>query len=174
MNSMTSNKSDRESVHSSNGHISKNESDAFTHRVLEVIGEEDRHSFARRSGVGESTLRNIIKSGAWPRTDNLIAIADAANVNIEWLAAGRGPKVRGAQPGPVEKLKIPLEDINRLRMAIEGYEEGMSLMKREHGDFAKRARLIAGSYELLAQKPEYTKDDVVRMIRIALSYGQPL
>lgn len=59
------------------------------------MGDESATEFGRRCGVGEATLRNIIKSGAWPRTDNLVAIADAANVNIEWLAAGRGPKERG-------------------------------------------------------------------------------
>ena len=65
-------------------------------RLVEVMGEESVTEFGRRCGIGEATLRNIIKSGAWPRTDNLIAIADAANVNIEWLATGRGQRERGA------------------------------------------------------------------------------
>ncbi len=74
-------------------------------RLIEVMGQESVTEFGRRCGIGEATLRNIIKTGAWPRTDNLIAIADAANVNIEWLATGRGPKMRGASQTQQPKLE---------------------------------------------------------------------
>lgn len=63
-------------------------------RLLEIIGTDSLLSFSRRCGVNEGTLRNIIKSGANPRSDHLVAVADAANVSIEWLATGRGPKWR--------------------------------------------------------------------------------
>ena len=90
-------------------HIPKKENDAISTRLVEVLGDEPLTSFARRCGVIEGTLRNIIKSGAWPRTDNLVAIADAANVNIEWLATGRGPKQRGAALAAVPAAPAPAQ-----------------------------------------------------------------
>ena len=38
----------------------------------------------------------------------------------------------------------------------------------------KSADLIAGAYEMLSADSKYKKNDIIRMIRIALSYGAPL
>lgn len=66
-------------------------------RLREVLGNESLASFSRRCGISEGGLRKYLE-GASPSTTNLIAMADTANVNIEWLAAGRGPKMRGSAP----------------------------------------------------------------------------
>lgn len=73
------------------GRIHEDESVRFCARIQEVIGEEPVASFGRRAGISESTLRTII-NGAWPRTDNLVAIANAGGVEVGWLATGRGIK----------------------------------------------------------------------------------
>ncbi len=73
--------------------IQSPESDALTARFIDVLGDEPVASFARRASVKESTLRNIL-NGAFPRTDNLVAIANAGGVTVDWLATGRGPKTR--------------------------------------------------------------------------------
>lgn len=186
MNSTSFKECDAESDRSSNGHIRKNESDAFTKRILDVVGEEPLHAFARRCGVGESTLRNIIKSGAWPRTDNLVAIADTANVNIEWLASGRGPKQRGAASNAEELSNarainlrnsimhglnpsqpssgINIDDIARLTLAIEAVEEGLDGAYRTLPP-EKRAKLIAAAYDLLIDMEQ--KDNVIKFIKLA-------
>lgn len=170
MKSTSHSKCDRESVRAPSGHFREKESDAFTNRVLEVLGDEPLHAFARRCGVGESTLRNIIKSGAWPRTDNLIAIADTANVNIEWLATGRGPKQRGSstptipQAPPIPASIINIEDIHRLTLAIEAVEEGLgSIYSTIPAD--KRAKLVAAAYDLLGDTDQ--KDNVIKFIKLA-------
>lgn len=69
------------------------ESDSLQTRFIEVLNGESVSSFSRRCGVGESTLRNIL-NGALPRTDYLIAIANAGAVTVDWLATGRLPKTR--------------------------------------------------------------------------------
>lgn len=63
----------------------------FLDRVLEVLGEESVRSFAHRAGIAPGTMHNILNGGL-PRLDNLIAIANAASVTVEWLATGRGFK----------------------------------------------------------------------------------
>lgn len=144
-------------------------------RVREVIGHEPVVSFARRCGISEGGMRKYLE-GASPSTVNLIAMADVANVNIEWLASGRGPKLRGApqvEPDPMDKFSVPLEDVKRLRMAIEGVEEALALMK-EPSTPQINADLIAGAYELLKSDPKYTKNDVIRLIRLALISRTPV
>lgn len=100
--------------------IHNDESVQFSARVKEVIGGDSISSFSRRCGVVEGTLRNIL-AGAWPRTDNLVAIANAGGVTVDWLATGRLPKfradLRNAVPTP-----DPLNPA-MLRMALMLAEE---------------------------------------------------
>jgi transcriptional regulator with XRE-family HTH domain len=64
-------------------------SDDLASRIKTVIGAESARSFAQRAGVSPSTLRSIMQ-GHRPNVDNLIAIADAAGVSLDWLAKGSG------------------------------------------------------------------------------------
>lgn len=77
--------------------ILRKESEAFVARLNEIIGGESVSSFGRRCGVSEGTIRNLLLKGAWPRTDNLIAFANAGGVLVDWLATGRPPKTRAEQ-----------------------------------------------------------------------------
>jgi phage repressor protein C with HTH and peptisase S24 domain len=60
-------------------------------RIAEAIGSISIREFAMNIGVSEGTLRNLIKGGE-PKLDTALRIADAAGVNLLWLASGRGPK----------------------------------------------------------------------------------
>lgn len=73
-------------------------------RIREAIGTESARSFAVRAGISDSTLRSILK-GSSPTLDSLVPIAKAANVSVDWLATGEGPRhrgdaSRGASPAP--------------------------------------------------------------------------
>lgn len=148
--------------------IQKTESER-TQRIREVIGVESVTAFGRRCGIGEATLRKYL-SGAVPNTDNLVAIADAANVNIEWLAAGRGPKMRGTPvytipPAPPQVASsVNLDDLERLELAVESVEEGLGATHRTLPP-SKYAQLIVAVYDLLADMDQ--KDNVVKFIKLA-------
>lgn len=142
----------------------------LSERIRQTIGDESVASFSRRCNIGDSTLRKYL-DGALPNSINLVAIADAANVNIEWLAAGRGPKQRGAAsiptiaPAPPQvESTINLEDLDRLELAIEAVEEGLNTLYRELPP-AKRAKLIVAAYDLLIDMDQ--KDNVVKLIKRA-------
>ncbi|QND45340.1 helix-turn-helix transcriptional regulator (plasmid) [Rhizobium lusitanum] len=81
----------------------------FGERLLEAIGSESVHAFSKRAGVSDSTLRGYLK-GNMPAADTALTIADAANVNLEWLVSGRGPKDR----------KIPEISVNGRSIDIRG------------------------------------------------------
>lgn len=67
--------------------------DTLAMRLEQIIGSESVASFARRSGVGESLLRKYLK-GAQPNAQNLVLLADAGGASVDWLAAGRFPRMR--------------------------------------------------------------------------------
>lgn len=169
MKSTTYRESDASLSTASVRHFQAEESDALSKRVLELIGGDSLLSFSRRCGVNEGTLRNIIKSGAQPRTDHLIAIADAANVSIEWLAAGRGPKQRGAAQPPAPAVQL---DTRILTRAVTAVQEGLAGIKRPLPP-DKHAALIMAAYELIledeqqAAAAETTSARIVKFIKLA-------
>lgn len=137
-------------------------------RIREAIGEESVASFSRRSGIGDSTIRKYL-DGALPNSINLVAIADAANVNIEWLATGRGPKMRGAAytiaPAPSQApSSVNVDDLERLELAVESVEEGLAATHRTLPP-SRYAQLIVAVYDLLADMDQ--KDNVVKFIKLA-------
>lgn len=156
-------------------------------RIHEVIGEESVASFSRRCGIGDSTIRKYL-NGALPNSSNIVAIADTANVNIEWLASGRGPKLRGESQSTNDSRKPPtmvaysrmvegipaappiqpsvfhIDDMKRLTLAIEAVEEGLASIY-DSIPTDKRAKLIAAAYDLLIDMDQ--KDNVIKFIKLA-------
>ncbi|MDY0164421.1 helix-turn-helix transcriptional regulator [Desulfobotulus sp.] len=119
-------------------------------RLSECLDGEPVAAFARRAGIGESTLRNILK-GASPRADHLAAIAFAAGVTLDWLATGQGIKSavelrrltrdRCAATPDVAPLNFQL-----LQSIISGVEEGLQMLNKDL-EPDKKAQLVALLYE---------------------------
>lgn len=155
--------------------IQKGESE-LSARLIEVIGSDSVSEFGRRCGIGEATIRNMIKSGASPRVEHVVSIADAANVNIEWLAAGRGPKTRGAGPVSVPAAPAPAEaaasaassfsfdDLARMEMAIDVVQEALTRTGRQFTP-EKHAKIISLAYQLLENAEQ--RDNVTNIIKMA-------
>lgn len=141
-------KTRRENFHSQ----SKN--DAFAARMREVYGSNSVTSFSRKAGIEEDHVRSYL-SGTFPSAGDIVLIADMADVNIEWLAAGRGPKVRG------EDI---IKDIDRLTLAIEAVDEGLG-PRYVAMPPSKRAQLLAAVYDLLLDMDQ--KDNVIKFIKLA-------
>lgn len=141
-------------------------------RLREVIGDESLASFGRRCGISEGGIRKYL-NGASPSTENLVAMADVANVNIEWLATGRGPKMRGsvAQPGSAQAL-----DEQLLARSIGTVEDGLRAVGRSLPP-DKHAKLIQAAYNLLGrleasdkiagQSISKAREQVVEFIKLA-------
>lgn len=70
------------------GSGSGNQIEGFTDRLKFVIGDESVNSFANKCGFSEGMLRKYL-TGSIPGFDKVIAIAEAANVSIDWLATGK-------------------------------------------------------------------------------------
>ena len=138
-------------------------------RIEQVMEDEGNSSFGRRCGIGEATLRSYL-SGTTPSVEKLVAIADAANVSIEWLATGRGIKQRGSSiPMIPRAVSIPasvtnIDDINRLELSISSVEEALGSTYFSM-PIQKRAKLVAAVYDLLEDTNQ--KSNIIKFIRIA-------
>ena len=77
--------------------------EGFKKRLREIIGDEPVASFARRCKLTESLLRAYLNANKRPGLDRVIAIANTAGVNIDWLATGRGPKYQAQQAPPPQR-----------------------------------------------------------------------
>lgn len=63
----------------------------FGERLRESIGDQSVNAFAKKCGIGESSIRNYL-SDKVPGADTALKLADAAGVDFEWLVSGRGTK----------------------------------------------------------------------------------
>lgn len=72
--------------------------ETFTERFCKITAGHSLNSFAKKCGLSESLLRQY-KTGTLPRLDKLIQVADAANLNVNWLATGEGPMLRSERIG---------------------------------------------------------------------------
>jgi hypothetical protein len=138
----------------------RDEESELAQRLAEALVEETLAGFSRRSGVPESNLRAYMKRGVKPGLDHLVAMADAANVSIEWLATGRGPRQRQAPAGATI-------DLDRLQRAVAAVQEGVQ-GSGTLPDPARYARLVAAAYGMLGT-PGTAGDQVVQLIRAALA-----
>lgn len=84
-----------------------NENDqTIADRIRILIDDEFVSSFARRCGMGESLIRKYL-AGAQPNAANLVAIANAKGVTVDWLATGREPKYRKDVVAAMQRLEAP-------------------------------------------------------------------
>ena len=120
----------------------------FRDRLVEAIAGEPVAAFGRRCGTSESLLRGYLKNGNKPGLDHLVAIADTANVNIEWLATGRGPKQRGDTTPyvPTDADGIP----QRIRM----WRESLRMTQGEFGAVLDLSVFPVQNWEAGEKRPD--------------------
>ncbi|WP_239352771.1 XRE family transcriptional regulator [Snodgrassella communis] len=63
--------------------------------VVEILGNPN--TAAKKAGVTASSVGRWLRGESDPSRTNLVRLAEAANVNIAWLATGEGEKFRGAE-----------------------------------------------------------------------------
>ena len=73
-------------------------------------------TLATRTGLTRQVIGKYMRGESDPSRERLVALADAAGVSVEWLAAGRGPMRVGGTPSaqpthgdPKERFKAWLD-----------------------------------------------------------------
>lgn len=66
----------------------------FSERLKSIVPAGSGRDFAKRAGIGYSTVHNYLQGVSSPTLENLVSLARAGNVSVEWLATGE--EFRGA------------------------------------------------------------------------------
>lgn len=62
----------------------------FTERLKSKLPTGSGRAFATKAGIGYSTLHNYLSAVSSPTLENLVLLAKALDVSVEWLATGEG------------------------------------------------------------------------------------
>lgn len=66
----------------------------FSERLKSIVPTGSGRDFAKRAGIGYSTVHNYLQGVSSPTLENLVSLSRAGNVSVEWLATGE--EFRGA------------------------------------------------------------------------------
>lgn len=124
------------------------------------------NALARKSGLSQSGIRRYFTGGD-PTRRVLIAIAEAAGVNVLWLVSGEGTMLRESPAGAAalgEALALAPEI---LQLSLETIEEALLKSGRKMSP-AKKAELAMAVYELYRRGDgRIDKSAVLRLVKLA-------
>jgi transcriptional regulator with XRE-family HTH domain len=153
-----------------------NEVGRLEERLSIALGDKSVRSVAQLAGVSEGTLRNIL-SGGTPRVDNLVSIAEACGVRLEWLAIGKGEMTEEASPSspdvePQQAAVIASKavDQNLFQLVIQWLRSDESMFKD-----VKLELLISEVLAIYNRVVEVAESDQEALIRLEINLrGQAL
>jgi phage repressor protein C with HTH and peptisase S24 domain len=98
-------------------------------KLSEIVGNAT--TLAKLSGVSRASISLYLSGRSSPTRENLVALAKASGINIEWLATGRGPMQGRQVPELDDYLSIPVR-----RTLTEDEDGGRCILLRK--DFVTR------------------------------------
>ncbi|OCJ22528.1 S24 family peptidase [Serratia sp. 14-2641] len=82
----------------------------FSERLKSIVPSGSGRDFAKKAGIGYSTVHNYLQAVSSPTLENLVLLAKAGDVSVEWLATGK-ELTKAISTDQTEKLlKIPFID----------------------------------------------------------------
>jgi phage repressor protein C with HTH and peptisase S24 domain len=102
--------------------------------TLDVLGVSNTR-FAQECGLSEGAVRNYTNGKTFPDLPTLVAMANAAGVNLQWLAIGEGPMFPGVQElTDIEQKCETVSDLKAPYIAIPFYGVEISNQASEPHD----------------------------------------
>lgn len=102
---------------------------------------------SKRSGLSRRVIDKYRNGESDPSRQRLVALAEAAEVSISWLANGEGDMEASSAPGAPHREEQSTLDEELLSNAIEVLEEFLA-EKRLHLNPGKKASAIALLYQI--------------------------
>jgi len=101
------------------------ELEQFPERLSEAINERSLSTFARTADVSETVLRKYLDGKSTPNLERLLGIAKAANVTVQWLVTGSGPKHPGTVDPDAFDDESPMARFKRSETAFKAVLEAV-------------------------------------------------
>ncbi|MFE8726422.1 XRE family transcriptional regulator [Aeromonas hydrophila] len=151
----------------------------FSERLKSIVPAGSGRDFAKRAGIGYSTVHNYLQGVSSPTLENLVSLARAGNVSVEWLATGeafKGATLAVAQDaGNGRILKIPFLDKSEfLFLDLEAFptlqDKADSLAALQVDSDVMEPTFGVGSVLVLDQGQKDLRDSKVVVLRKGGSY----
>lgn len=143
----------------------------FSNRLKSVVQPGTGRAFAKKAGIGYSTLHNYLSATSSPTLDNLVLLAKAANVTIEWLASG---KESGTSPSIEEVTTIPFigqtEPKLKLDSSLLNELDPISLVALRVDTDAMYPTFTAGSILLIDRDDQEILDNKIIVLQYKNGY----
>ncbi len=134
-------------------------------KIIELSGSAEK--LANNSGMSSRVIGQYLAGKSDPTRLKLIALADAALVNVEWLATGKGPMERGGS----ESINSEL-----LSLVIEALEDHEKESDDKLPPWGK-ASFISNIYDLSLDEDlttEEGKKSVKELVNMVLSFDKTI
>lgn len=135
----------------------------FPSRLRMALGAKSARSFALGCSISATVLHQYLSGKSEPTRPLLVAIANAAEVDLKWLATGEGPMRRNEVP----QAQVAGVDEELLEAAIEISEELLeSLGKRATPK--QMTQLILALYDLANEREDHKIDrpTALRLVKL--------
>ncbi|HDL7098824.1 TPA: LexA family transcriptional regulator [Yersinia enterocolitica] len=151
----------------------------FSERLKSIVPSGSGREFAKRAGIGYSTVHNYLQAVSSPTLENLVLLAKAGDVSVEWLATGkefRDVTIKAAHESYNERVcKIPFYGASEF-LFIDAEVFSFSLTKTEHLTALRvdtdvmEPTFTVGSVVVIDQSQKYLKESKVFVMRKGSSY----
>jgi transcriptional regulator with XRE-family HTH domain len=140
---------------------SEDELGRFSERLNKSISGKSARGFARDCGLSEAAVRKYLAGKADPSRGTTVSMARAAGVNLEWLATGEGPMLKGERapvaPLDQELMQLVIEEVENMLADVRGYLEP-----------EKKGKLCVLLYEEAhEQEGKMDRSRVLKLIKLA-------
>ncbi|WP_241617617.1 XRE family transcriptional regulator [Rosenbergiella epipactidis] len=151
----------------------------FSERLNSIVPYGSGREFAKIAGIGYSTVENYLQAVSSPTLENIVLLAKAGNVSVEWLATGkefRDVTIKSAYESYNERVcKIPFYGINEF-LFIDSEIFAFSLTKTEYLTALRvdtdvmEPTFTIGSVLVIDQSQTHLKESKVFVMRNGSSY----
>ncbi|MNB98983.1 putative HTH-type transcriptional regulator [compost metagenome] len=147
----------------------------FSERLKSIVPSGSGREFAKRAGIGYSTVHNYLQAVSSPTLENLVLLAKAGGVSVEWLATGK-EFTKSAATDQIERI---------LQVPFIGREGFLLLDSNTFPDLQEKADYLAvlrvdtdvmaptfavGSILLIDQRQKHLKEGQVIVLHKGDSY----
>ncbi|QPC44987.1 helix-turn-helix transcriptional regulator [Kaustia mangrovi] len=120
----------------------------FTDRLRVLLEDRSARSFAIEAGIAPTTFAKVVKRESDPTRTTLAAIADAADVSLDWLVCGRGAMRRSDAATANQQSRHVTVEI--LEECIRLVDEWLARNERQM-PADKKAQVVSMLYDMVAE-----------------------
>ncbi|MEB8159419.1 LexA family transcriptional regulator [Citrobacter braakii] len=147
----------------------------FSERLKSLVPTGSGRDFAKKAGIGYSTVHNYLQAVSTPTLENLVLLAKAGGVSVEWLATGKEFTKSVGTNQNERILEVPFIDSDIFLLLdlgvfpdLQGKTEGLAALRVDTD--VMEPTFSTGSIVLINQNQQQLKEGKVIVLRKGGNY----